>query len=102
MMSYNAPEARKVVTTSTLLFIHLSQRYLLSTYVAGNVSGGHKENKASPSLKYCIDQWGGKGEDTSWSFGPIEGQGAHSASKVKPTLPPFPHVYSSPQAPLRT
>lgn len=39
MMSYNAPEASKVVTTSTLLFIHLSQRYLLSTYVAGTGRG---------------------------------------------------------------
>lgn len=81
MMSYNAPEARKVVTTSTLLFIHLSQRYLLSTYVAGNVSGGHKENKASPSLKYFTDQWGGKEEDIL-ELGPLEGQGAHSASMV--------------------
>lgn len=41
MMSYNAPEAGKVVTISTLLFIYLSQRYLLSTYyVDGTVGGG--------------------------------------------------------------
>lgn len=92
MMSYNALKASKVVTTSTVLFIYLSQRYLVSIYIDGTVGGGHKD-KLGLSLLEALHSPMGEEEG-----GPIpehwcpKGQGARSTSRVQRILPPDPHT----------